>query len=64
VAARRAARRPSPPEAPLIVSIGNLRVGGTGKTPVVLALAQGLQALGVNAGAILLRGAGSRLAAP
>ena len=64
VAARRAARRPSPPEAPLVVSIGNLRIGGTGKTPVVLALAQGLHAHGVAAGAILLRGVGSAARGP
>lgn len=61
--ARQAARRPLPPEAPLIVSIGNLALGGTGKTPVTAQLALDLAAGGVR-GAILTRGFGSPLAGP
>jgi tetraacyldisaccharide 4'-kinase len=61
--ARQAARRPLPPEAPLVVSIGNLALGGTGKTPVTAQLALDLAAGGVR-GAILTRGFGSRLAGP
>lgn len=42
----------------LVVSIGNLRLGGTGKTPVTLELARGLAAAG-RGGAVLCRGYGS-----
>ena len=35
-----------------IIIVGNLRVGGTGKTPVVIALAQSLQAMGFHPGII------------
>lgn len=61
--ARQAARRPLPPESPLVVSIGNLALGGTGKTPVTAQLALDLAAGGVR-GAILTRGFGSSLAGP
>lgn len=46
--------RPLPPEPPS-VGVGNLRVGGTGKTPVVSDLARRLQAEGLRVG-ILTRG--------
>jgi tetraacyldisaccharide 4'-kinase len=41
--------------APKVISVGNLTVGGTGKTPVVLWLAHALRARGYNVG-ILSRG--------
>lgn len=40
-----------------IIIVGNIRVGGTGKTPIVIALAQRLQQLGWNPG-IISRGYG------
>ncbi len=64
IAARKAAyqlgilttqRMPKP-----VVVVGNLTVGGTGKTPVVIALAQALQARGINVG-IVSRGYPVRL---
>jgi tetraacyldisaccharide 4'-kinase len=61
--ARRARLRGTPPPGPLVVSLGNLRVGGTGKTPVVIALAAELERRG-HRGAIVTRGYGSRLAGP
>ena len=61
--ARRVSQRPEPPSRPLLVSIGNLALGGTGKTPVVMALAQGLADLGLK-GAILTRGYGSSISGP
>jgi tetraacyldisaccharide 4'-kinase len=45
-----------------VISVGNLAVGGTGKTPVVMALARHLVALG-HRPAILTRGYGSTLRA-
>lgn len=50
----RSARVPVP-----VVSIGNLTMGGTGKTPLTLALAQGLQARGWS-NVILSRGYGGK----
>lgn len=46
-----------PAPVPIII-VGNIRVGGTGKTPIVIALAQRLQQLGWNPG-IISRGYGS-----
>jgi tetraacyldisaccharide 4'-kinase len=46
-----------------VVSVGNLTVGGTGKTPVVLHLARRLQERGLRV-AILTRGYGRREPAP
>jgi tetraacyldisaccharide 4'-kinase len=61
--ARRLARRDAPPPDLFVVSIGNLALGGTGKTPVTLALANDLAARG-RRGAVLTRGFGSRLGGP
>jgi len=60
---RRVAARGVPRPAPFILSVGNLVVGGTGKTPVVLALGRELARRGWQ-GAILGRGYGSPLKAP
>jgi len=49
---RRVARRLAPPTDLLTISVGNLRVGGTGKTPVVMQLALDLAARGVVGGVI------------
>ena len=48
--------RPKPVPVPVII-VGNIRVGGTGKTPIVIALAERLQQLGWNPG-IISRGYG------
>jgi tetraacyldisaccharide 4'-kinase len=61
--ARRVAARERPAHSPFILSVGNLRVGGTGKTPVVVSLAQTLARRG-HQGAILTRGYGSSQAGP
>lgn len=61
--ARRASARPRPLGAALVVSIGNLALGGTGKTPVTAQLALDLAAAGLR-GAVLTRGYGSQLAGP
>lgn len=60
---RRVAGRPTAPERPFIISVGNLALGGTGKTPVVMDLAASLAARGWT-GAVLTRGYGSPLAGP
>jgi len=60
---KRVARRQVPPAKPLIVSVGNLSLGGTGKTPVVISLAQDLAARG-HRGVVLTRGYKSPLAGP
>lgn len=52
---RRQAHHPGVP----VIVVGNILVGGTGKTPVVIAVTQHLQALGMHPG-ILSRGYGSR----
>lgn len=46
-----------------IIIVGNIRVGGTGKTPIVIALAQRLSQLGWKPG-IISRGYGSTLIEP
>jgi len=51
-----------PATRPPIVVVGNLMVGGTGKTPVVIALAQALRQLGWHPG-IISRGYGVRIGA-
>ena len=56
---RATARPPKSSSLPTIV-VGNLVVGGTGKTPVVIAVVQHLQACGWNPG-IVSRGYGARL---
>lgn len=61
--ARRVSRRRLRGQGPMIISVGNLALGGTGKTPVVAALATALAADGVK-GAVLTRGFGSPLAGP
>jgi len=63
VMAQRVAGRPGPVSTPLVVSIGNLALGGTGKTPVTIAVARDLAARGYT-GCVLTRGFGSVLAGP
>jgi len=60
---RRVSGRPQAAGVPLLVSIGNLALGGTGKTPVVISLACALAKEGIK-GAVLTRGYGSSLAGP
>jgi tetraacyldisaccharide 4'-kinase len=47
---------------PPVVIVGNLLAGGTGKTPIVIAIARALQARGWQTG-VIARGAGAPLAA-
>lgn len=61
--ARRLEARGQPPARPFILSVGNLRVGGTGKTPLVIALARELAGRGI-VGVVLTRGYGSRCSGP
>jgi tetraacyldisaccharide 4'-kinase len=61
-ARRIAAARPLDPGVP-VVCVGNLTVGGTGKTPIVRALAERLRARGREAH-LLSRGYGGKLAGP
>ncbi len=63
IQAYRVSQRPAPPPDPWIVSVGNLALGGTGKTPVVAKLARDLAAAG-HRGCVLTRGYGSPLAGP
>lgn len=63
VTSRRIAGRITREPGPVIVSVGNLALGGTGKTPVVGALAMDLASAGWK-GAVLTRGFGSPLAGP
>ena len=51
--------RPKPAPVPIII-VGNIRVGGTGKTPIVIALAEHLSQLGWKP-AIISRGYGSSI---
>lgn len=53
--------RPSHINVPIVV-VGNISVGGTGKTPVVITLANNLKSLGINPG-IISRGYGGSAAA-
>jgi tetraacyldisaccharide 4'-kinase len=59
---RRGVLRSRHPGAPVIV-VGNLTVGGTGKTPLVIWLARQLRAAGLNPG-VALRGYGGNARAP
>jgi tetraacyldisaccharide 4'-kinase len=61
--ARSVEKRQPPAEGPLVVSVGNLALGGTGKTPVIMALARDLAGSGKR-GCILTRGFRSPLAGP
>jgi tetraacyldisaccharide 4'-kinase len=63
VAARRARGRGPLPAEVFVISVGNLRVGGTGKTPVTARLAADLAATGLR-GAVLTRGYKSASARP
>ncbi len=57
-------RHSSPADASVpVVSIGNLTVGGTGKTPVVREIVQRLKSRDIRT-AVVLRGYGGRLAGP
>ncbi len=60
---RRIATRGEPPDSCLVLSVGNLRIGGTGKTPVVIALAEELARRGYR-GAVITRGYGGRASGP
>lgn len=60
---RKIASRPEVTGTPLLVSVGNLALGGTGKTPVVMSLARELASSGLK-GAVLTRGYGSPLSGP
>ena len=60
---RRVSSRPSPGAGPLLVAVGNLALGGTGKTPMVMAIAGDMAARGIT-GAVLTRGYGSQLTGP
>lgn len=61
-AVHRAASRPARARVP-VISVGNLTVGGAGKTPVALCIAQRLMARGRRP-AVLSRGYGRRLHTP
>lgn len=61
--ARRVAGRAAPVPGSLVLSVGNLALGGTGKTPVIMALAQALARAG-KSGCVLTRGFRSPLAGP
>lgn len=52
---RRVRHRPPPAPVPYVVSVGNLALGGTGKTPVAAALARDLASAGLRV-AVVTRG--------
>ena len=55
-------RRPARARVP-VICVGNIVVGGTGKTPIVIALAKELQARGLKVG-VISRGYGAKVKAP
>src|SRR5437762_7641249 len=59
---RRAVVRPYRAPVP-VICVGNLVAGGSGKTPVVLALAASIAAMGLGIG-VVTRGYGGRLGGP
>lgn len=61
--ARRVSQRHPALAGPKVVSVGNLALGGTGKTPLIMALAGDLAGQGLK-GAVLTRGYRSPLAGP
>jgi len=61
-AAKMARREQQAKRTPPVVIVGNLLAGGTGKTPIVIAIARALQARGWKTG-LIARGAGASLAA-
>jgi len=63
ILAGRVRGRPAPPADRLVVSVGNLRLGGTGKTPLVIDTVRRLAAQGVT-GAVLTRGYASERRGP
>ena len=60
--AKTARRKQRAMRSPPVVVVGNLLAGGTGKTPIVIAIARALQARGWQTG-LIARGAGASLAA-
>ena len=56
-------QRNAAPDGPFVLSVGNLALGGTGKTPVIMTLANDLAGRG-NRGCILTRGFKSPLSGP
>ncbi|QYK43471.1 MAG: tetraacyldisaccharide 4'-kinase [Paracoccaceae bacterium] len=61
--ARRVARGPGMRPGVPVICLGNIAVGGTGKTPAVMAVIERLAARGITA-QVLSRGFGGRLAGP